>query len=147
MPFQKGHKIILTVSFPDSISIPFKQKLLPLSGLIQQMTNWWYFSLFPQKTGFGISWDNLPNPVFWGKKRKIILFCMLSVENCIRSAKRLANRVTIVVITFCNWVTHSLAKFSRRQNGYFLLFQGPVVQSIISLTRSLVAKMSKTPYF
>ena len=28
---------------------------LPLSGLIQQMTNWWYFSYFSQKTGFDIS--------------------------------------------------------------------------------------------
>ena len=32
-------------------------KLLPLSlsGLIQQTKNWWYFSYFPQKIGFGIS--------------------------------------------------------------------------------------------
>ena len=28
---------------------------LPLSSLIQQMTNEWYFPYFPQKTGFDIS--------------------------------------------------------------------------------------------
>ena len=29
-------------------------KPLPLSGLTQQMTNWWSFSYFPQKTGYNI---------------------------------------------------------------------------------------------
>ena len=33
---------------------------LPLSGQIQQMTNWWYFSYFSQKIGFGISWKLSP---------------------------------------------------------------------------------------
>ena len=30
------------------------RKPLPLSGLIQQTTNWWYFSYLSQKTGFDI---------------------------------------------------------------------------------------------
>ena len=49
---------------------------LPLSGKIQQTTNWCYFSYFPKKTGsdmscklspFGDNLHEMSNSIFWEK--------------------------------------------------------------------------------
>ena len=66
---------------------------LPLSGLIQQTTNWWYFSYFSQKTGFDIVSKLSPleticmkcQILFSGKNQKNI--SMLSAENFTVSVK------------------------------------------------------------
>ena len=55
-------------------------KSLPLSGLIQQMTNWWHFSYFSpenriwhfmQIISSGDNLHKISKPVFWRKIRKI----------------------------------------------------------------------------
>ena len=51
-----------------------------LSGLIQQMTNWWYFSNFSQKVGFNVSCKLSPMKCqipFSGKNKKNISKCHL----------------------------------------------------------------------
>ena len=62
-----------------------------LSGLIQQLTNW-YFSSFSQKTGFGISCKLSPLEIICMKSQSLFswknktYFSMPSAENITHSA-------------------------------------------------------------
>ena len=71
--------------------------IIPLSGLIQQMTNWgffFFFLFFPenrilyfmQSVSFGDNLHEISNPVFWEKKKNMY-FKMLSDENFTQHAK------------------------------------------------------------
>ena len=70
-------------------------KPLQLSGLIQQMTIWYMFLIFPEKRIWhsmqiisdGDSLHGMSNYVFWGEKEKY--FKLSSAENFPESAKRL----------------------------------------------------------
>ena len=104
--------------------------LLPLSGLIQQMAHWWYFSYFSQKTGFAISCKLSPLETICmkcqilfsrEKKRKNISKCCLlkilpRVPN-VNPGKYWPIFWHLIVISLWNFVLHSGVQAYNRLYG------------------------------
>ena len=67
------------LSLPHVPPPPHPPEPLPLSGLIQQTTNWWFFSYFSQKTGFLHFMQILHEMsiLFSGKNMTTISICLL----------------------------------------------------------------------
>ena len=111
---EKDYETLHTPTSHGSCRILYSQSvfnlLLPLSGLIQKMTYLWYFSYFPQKTGYDISCKLSPlkfKACFPKKGKKNIWIChrlkiLLKVLNVKRKSTAIWNSRNNLSCLLCN---------------------------------------------